>query len=362
MENVKGLLSSTLAGQNIFDLIVSDLRAPTAALERDDGLRYVLFPLVRDRPESAHLNYEAEQFVIRCEEFGIPQARHRVIVLGIREDLAASGPGPAPLDRIGVVAAEAVIDDLPRLRSGFSKKVDSPDDWRSLFADAAQRWRSSGKFRTPVLSKVLKRAEAVGRRVHVPRKQRGAAFMKSSRRPSDRQDWYCDPRLRGVCNHQTRGHIQADLERYFFAACFAGVYRRSPTLKDFPDILLPNHRNAQKALNGNLFSDRFRVQVRGRPSTTVTSHISKDGHYFIHYDPSQCRSLTVREAARLQTFPDNYLFEGSRTEQYVQVGNAVPPLLAYEIARVVLSILEGHSTSNVLRSGATTQLSEQPKV
>ena len=67
MENVKGLLSSTLAGQNIFELIVSDLRAPTAALEQDDGLRYVLFPLVRDHPESEHLNYEADQFVIRCE-------------------------------------------------------------------------------------------------------------------------------------------------------------------------------------------------------------------------------------------------------------------------------------------------------
>jgi DNA (cytosine-5)-methyltransferase 1 len=133
--------------------------------------------------------------------------------------------------------------------------------------------------------------------------------------------------------------MESDLERYLFASSFAAVAGRSPSLLDFPVSLLPRHENIDQALSTGHFADRFRVQVAGRPASTITSHISKDGHYYIHPDSSQCRSLTVREAARLQTFPDDYFFCGPRTAQFQQVGNAVPPLFASAIALRVLHVL-----------------------
>ncbi len=166
-----------------------------------------------------------------------------------------------------------------------------------------------------------------------PEADRGAEFLPHKSSPEYKPEWYEDPRIGGVCNHYARPHMQKDLYRYLYAACFAKAEMNSPKLKDFPLDLLPDHANVSLAIeHNNLFQDRFRVQLPDRPSTTITSHISKDGHAFIHYDPTQCRSMTVREAARAQTFPDNYLFTGSRTAQYTQVGNVVIQLLVNQNA------------------------------
>ena len=158
--------------------------------------------------------------------------------------------------------------------------------------------------------------------------------------------------MRAIAQHETRGHMTSDLGRYLFAAMFGSVRGYSPKAPDFPIALSPDHRN----WNSGVFSDRFRVQLADAAATTVTSHISKDGHYFIHPDPMQCRSMTVREAARPQTFPDDYLFLGNRTQQYVQVGNAVPPFLARQISHLLLTVLSDKSASRAKDNRASDRI------
>ena len=227
------------------------------------------------------------------------------------------------------MTVDEALRGLPALRSGLSKD-DSRAAWQQVVRDHAERIAALDTL-SPDLSRQLRQ---VARSNSLP--DHRVAIRPGDDRPSAPLDgWLCDPRLSVVLHHDTRGHIPADLGRYLFSSTFTKATGRAPKLSEFPDWLQPEHRNRE---SGD-FADRFRTQAAIRPSTTVTSHISKDGHYFIHPDPFQCRSLTVREAARLQTFPDNYFFCGPRTMQYHQVGNAVPPYLAWQIAKAVRALL-----------------------
>lgn len=335
MENVKGMLSSTVESRLVFEMLMEDL----ASLGTRQGHHYEIRAIrVAEGKASLQEAAKPSDFIVRAEEFGVPQRRHRVIIVGIRSDLADKATGTS----IPVSGVTQTVDDaigmMPELRSGLSRGRDDPASWRREVVEAARMLASihRGKEDGPLRDTFSNVATGLKNGRSAPRLS--ARLWEGYGTSNDELlAWLERPALLGIAQHETRGHMPSDLGRYLFAAVFGAVRGYSPKAADFPLSLTPDHRN----WHSGVFNDRFRVQLAREPSTTVTSHISKDGHYFIHPDPFQCRSLTVREAARLQTFPDDYFFVGNRTEQYVQVGNAVPPYLARQIAQLLLRGLSG---------------------
>ncbi len=129
-----------------------------------------------------------------------------------------------------------------------------------------------------------------------------------------------------LTHHQARPNKERDIQIYETAIRLWNDGHKRLNYNDLPPEL-KTHKNTTS------FTDRFKVVEGDEPCChTVLAHLSKDGHYFIHPDIEQHRSITVREAARIQSFPDSYYFEGPRTSQFVQIGNAVPPMMAKGIA------------------------------
>jgi len=344
MENVKGILSSRVSDRQIFETITADLKRPDLAGGRDENLEYVLVGL--HQGATGLQSPEPADYIVEAERFGVPQARHRVIILGLRADVLARAGKVQKLREGEPSTVNEVIFDLPLLRPELSYRgkgmtwLDSFD--LPIMTSALQELRSTGR---PADRRVAALMERVSARLHGRHDPgSGSERLGFSRgtmpNPGAHVRWYRDRPLELLANHQSRAHMPSDLVRYLFVSAYGVETGESPRLADFPTSLLPEHRNVDQAnIDDAIFKDRFRVQLADRCSMTVTSHIGKDGHAFIHPDPFQCRSLTVREAARLQTFPDSYVFLGNRTSQYTQVGNAVPPYLASQIANVVADVL-----------------------
>lgn len=349
MENVPGLLTTKLGSEeSIFYSILRDLRDPCRAVSVRRGRKqapregYVIYSLIEQDGQIGLFGETGEgknpeNFIIQFEKYGVPQGRHRLILFGIRRDML---PGDGRSYRPGILQHQPgltvgdAIGGLPQIRSRLSGEPDSHEAW--VEAIRTQVMESGLMFEDPAISeniqRFLNRLERTG--------STGGRFVEGIDSSSKLADWYLDPRLGGALNHEARSHMRSDLLRYYVLSCAAKAGTRL-RISDFPEILLPDHRSVveARARRHGYFNDRFKVQVEDLHSSTITAHISKDGHHFIHPDPSQCRSLTVREAARIQTFPDNYFFEGSRTAQYRQVGNAVPPLAAKQIARIASEVL-----------------------
>ncbi len=268
MENVKGLLSARLHNKDLFERLLEDLTSPVSAIGRSAGtLGYRLYSLVE--PDACQTG-EKKNFLVEAERYGIPQARHRVIILGIREDITRAVPKQlSPVD--DEVSLGRVIDDLPHLRSGLSRKTDSRENWVSVLTSMKnERWFLNGgledKGIRPFMINILSNLNAQNR-------DRGAEFIGTTETKVQwNSHWFHDPRIGGVCNHVTKSHMEKDLHRYVFAASYAKVHGFSPKLRHFPSALLPKHRNVSRSMKHNNFADRFRVQVADRTSTTITCH------------------------------------------------------------------------------------------
>ncbi len=226
--------------------------------------------------------------VFNATYFGVCQNRKRVILIGIRKDIVKK------LETAGKT-----------LNFDFSKY-------------RIYEFQSESEFTTQSAIGDLPELQAGENEDHL-------LYEYMDRQPNDLTNFQKLMRMDsiGVINHKARPNIERD--KNIYRLFIKKIYKR---YCDLPSDLKTH-------LKQDIFEDRFRVHFAHEIPHTIVAHISRDGHFNIHYDINQCRSLTVREAARIQSFPDNYKFEGPRTAQFVQVGNAVPPLMAQTIARAI---------------------------
>jgi DNA (cytosine-5)-methyltransferase 1 len=218
------------------------------------------------------IGYEVYHDTLNAADYGVLQARKRIIIVGWKKNNDYGFP------EIKKIAEEFTVNDifkdLPKLKPGDALKV--------------------AEYKVPK-NDYLQKFEL----------RNGVDF---------------------VTQHISRPHNERDLKIYKTAI---KKWNKNEERLKYPD--LPKELKTHK--NETSFTDRYKVVNGNGVSHTVVAHIAKDGHYYIHPDIKQCRSISVREAARLQSFPDDFFFEGSRSAAFKQIGNAVPPLMANAIAK-----------------------------
>jgi len=259
---------------------------------KPDGER--IFPLiVKEFKKKGYDVYDnPKDIVLNSVHYGVPQIRKRVILIGIRKDLNISSQEVYDLIEKTHYAS---TDEDKMGRKKFRTVKDAISDLPAYFP-------GEGEEEIEFFSKSENE------------------YIRLIRDKSNNK----------LYNHTTRKHNVLDRERYRILS------QNKWQLKDLnrvrPDLVHydPKH-----------FVNRYTVQEYDKPGRTVVAHLYKDGNLFIHPDSKQERTFTVREAARIQSFPDDFKFLGARTHQYKQVGNAVPPLMSYQIAKAIKKVLEG---------------------
>lgn len=218
------------------------------------------------------IGYSADMKVLNSEEYGVLQKRRRVIIIGRKGKTKFNFPELKTIENNWQTKKDLFFD-LPYLKPGQELDVANY---------------------TKGINEYLKKTET----------RNGIDY---------------------TTQHITRNHNDRDLEIYSLAIDRWLNERQRLKYNDIPKKL-QTHKNTEA------FLDRYKVIDPTGHSHTVVAHIAKDGHYYIYPDLKQVRSISVREAARIQSFPDDYFFEGGRTAAFKQIGNAVPPLMAEKIA------------------------------
>lgn len=233
--------------------------------------------------------YCMKLFTVEANNFGVLQNRKRIIIIGWKESLSITIPDLESIRNIAGCTVKSLFIDLPKIQAG----------------------EGSDKF----LNYRTKTNDYLDH-----------SFIRNG--------------IDILTQHIARPNTKQDKEIYRIAVEKWNSKKERLNYNDLPERL-KTHQNRSS------FFDRFKVVAADEQhSQTVVAHISKDGHYYIHPDIDQNRSISVREAARLQSFPDDYYFEGvkegaNRTAAYKQIGNAVPPLMAKEIATALKKVLAG---------------------
>lgn len=263
-ENVTGLLSAQVKNAPIFPKVLKAL-----------GNKYKVIG-------------DPEVLVHNTADYGVPQLRKRVIIIGVRKDIDKSAeelyesiikthwnpetPSNEKKGKKRFVDVRQAIGDLPFVEPGHDASTED--------------------FNYPCDNEFLKR------------------IGKPGKHP--------------LMDHIARNHNDLDRER--FQVMIHNHWSFGQLRREMPQY---EHEHAR------VFDNSYVVQWWDLPSKTILAHIHKDGFQFIHPDEEQRRTFTVREAARIQSFPDDFEFKGSRGEKYKQIGNAVPPLFAEALAKSI---------------------------
>lgn len=310
--------------------------------------------------------YRVAVTVLNAAWYGVPQTRERVFVLGYREDLDILPTFP-----------------VPRLRAELSSSHLAGASWvESMFSDGNRFIRLKNPRPDSLAATTCREAlgdlpaftDHLREGYRSQRANRGPLEYASSVKAGSYGDlmrrWPDLPESGAVHDHYARstprdhetfrrmGHgdrytdaVRVARKRYVEAVLEyrrrrgAGSKELSPAKKDF----VPPYPVTS-------FTDKWRKLMPDQPSWTVTAHLSRDGYSHIHYDDDQARSITPREAARLQGFPDSFRLMGNMGDGFRQIGNAVPPLLAREIGRHVALCLEYGTPPETLRDQQPSQL------